>query len=205
MGMDALINVCCPGVRVMKKRCAGFLWSGVVIFLLGVWGAGAEPESPGEQPVPSFKAKVESRIAELKSATVEEMEQAVLRSEALMIKLNEEARALRMALRDLQEQMRAENPEVRAKYREIEEMRARINAFIDELPEVKAQLDVLGEAEARLLEEVWFRTEAQALVAERDRAAGFPERPEPVLNETEEPAGEEPAAAGEEPAEDLEP
>lgn len=157
-------------------------------------------------PAFDFKAKVESRIAELKSVPVEDIEQEVLRSEARMLEFNEEARALRLAVRDLQETMRAENPEVRAKYREIEEMRARINAFIDELPEVKMQLDALKEAESRLMEEVWFRTEAQTLVARRDRAAGFPERPEAVLIEPErEPAETLPEVPGDSPEEDLEP
>ena len=68
--------------------------------------------------------------------------------------------------------------------REIDAMRLKINAFIDELPEVKAQLEAVKQAELKLMEETWFRTGAAALVAKKDRAAGFPTRPEPVLDET---------------------
>ncbi len=195
----------------MRKRGPGLLRSGLGIFLLGLWGMGTWAEegasSATEQPVPDYKAKVAARIAEWKTAPVEDIEQAVLRSEVLIQQLNDEARAARLATRDLHEKLRMENPEVRAKYREIEEMRARINAFIEELPEMQAPMAAMEEAKSRLMEEVWFRTEAMALVASKDRADGFPERVEPVLEEPEAEAGTpEPAvSAMPEQKEDLEP
>ena len=115
-----------------------------------------------------------------------------------MVQLNTDAQAAREALRDLQEKARAENPEVQAKFRELDEMRAKINTFIDELPDVKAQLEALQAAQAKVLEEAWFRTGALQMAAGKDRAEGFPDRAEPAV---ETPA--EPAAAA--PQEDLKP
>ena len=192
---------------MMKKAGAGwFLFvAGAFLFLGGTLGGGgtafaqeaieapaavapAEEVSPvvddAAVPVPDFKVKVEARIKELRTKPVEDIEAAVASSEEAMQKLNEEARAARMATREAQEKMRADNPDVQAKYREIDEMRKKINAFIDELPEVKDKLDAESQVTALLMEETWFRTATMGLLAEKDRAAGFPERPEPGLNET---------------------
>ena len=198
--------------RMMKKAGAGALCFVVGLWLTGsVWageeGAAAAPEQAAEAvveavaveaaPAFDFKAKAAARINELRSKPVEDIEAALTACEKTMPKLNEEARAARLATRAMQEKMRTENSDVQAKYREIDELRRKINEFIDGLPEVKAKLEAENAAQALLMEEVWFRTAAMQLLAEKDRAAGFPERPDPVLNET---ATESVPAAPETPA-----
>ncbi len=198
----------------MRKRGPGWLRSGVGILLLGAWGAvsWAEDETsdvPATEPAAEatpvdFKAKVQARLEALKGLSAAEIEQVVLASEQAMLKLNEEAQAARFATRDLQEKMRLENAEVQAKYREIDEMRVKINEFIDSLPEVKALIDVEDEARQKLLEESLFRAEAMGLVAKKDRAAGFPARPEAVLPEAETGATEPVESSGATPAKPVE-
>ncbi len=182
----------------MRKTGAGLSLSRLGVSLLWVsiggvggtaWGQevteGAAPASTEEAAPVDFKAKVQARIDAIQGRSAEEIEQLVLQSEQAMLKLNEEAQAARLAAREMQEKMRLENPTVQAKYREIDELRAKINQFIDTLPEVKAQLDAASQAQERLLEETWFRTAAMGLVAGADRSRGFPERPEPALSAPE--------------------
>ena len=175
--------------RMMKKTGAGLLLFCASIFLAGVCGAeegmavaSSDPQAVSESS--DFKAKAQLRMNELQSLSAEEIEKIVLQADLDLEQLNQQAQAARLAARELQEKARAENPEVQAKYREIDAMRLKINAFIDELPEVKAQLEVVKQAESKLMEEAWFRTAASALIAKKDRASGFPTRPEPVLDET---------------------
>lgn len=175
-----------------KKTSAAWMRFVAGALLLGAcaaaWGQGEA----------DFKALARARANELAGLPFDEVQKAVLRSEIAMQKLNEEAQAARLAVRELQEKMRIENPEVQAKYKEIEEMRAKINAFIDELPEVKAQIDAAKAADAKLMEEIWYRTAAMGIAANLDRAEGHPERAEPVLDETD-------AVADSEQKKDLEP
>ena len=193
--------------RMMRKASAGVLCFVVGLWMAGsVWageeGAAAAPEQAAEAvveavaveaaPAFDFKAKAAARINELRSKPVEDIEAALTACEKTMPKLNEEARAARLATRAMQEKMRTENSDVQAKYREIDEMRRKINEFIDGLPEVKAKLEAENAAQALLMEEVWFRTAAMGLLAEKDRAAGFPERPE--AEAAAEPAADETAA-----------
>lgn len=157
--------------------------------------APAETEAPAEAApaaavATDFKERVQARVNALKALPVEEIEQAVQASEQAMQKLNTDAQAARFALRELEERMRLENPDVRAKYAELEKMRRDINTFIDELPEVKEKLEAANKLGKQLLEEAWFRTAAMQLVAEKDRAVGFPERPEPAVEEQPAPAPE---------------
>ena len=208
MGMNAQ-SECVQGERVMRKRGPGLLRSGLGIFLLGLWGAGGgmataqETETPGGpeavvEAAVDFKTRVQARLLDLKALPADEIEQAIRGSEEAMMKINGEARAARMEARKVQEKMRQENPDVQAKYRAIDEMRQEINAFIDALPEVKGLLDQAHQAQDRLLEETWFRTEAMRILAEKDRASGFPERPEPAAEPATAPAAAEAAeAAGE--------
>ena len=186
----------------MKKSGAGWLRFFAVVCLCGA-GVQAEPAQTGEggggAPVTAdYKARADARLAALNKLSFAELQQTIAASEAAMVQLNTDAQAAREALRDLQEKARAENPEVQAKYRELDEMRAKINTFIDELPDVKAQLEALQAAQAKVLEEAWFRTGALQMAASKDRAEGFPERAEPV---DEQPAA--PAVAA--PQEDLKP
>lgn len=162
-----------------KKTSAAWMRFVAGALLLGACAA-ARGQGEGD-----FKTLAQTRANELAGLPFDEVQKAVLRSEIAMQKLNEEAQAARLAVRELQEKMRVENPEVQAKYKEIDEMRAKINAFIDELPEVKAQIDAAKAAEAKLMEEVWFRTAAMEIAANLDRAEGFPARAEPVLDETD--------------------
>ena len=211
---------------MMKKTGAGWL-----LFVIAGLLAGGSGEVRGDEAAPpaaaapapevtapaeaapavavatDFKERVQARVNALKALPVEEIEQAVRDSEQAMQKLNTEAQAARFALRDLEERMRLENPDVRAKYAELEKMRRDINTFIDELPEVKEKLEAANKLGQQLLEEAWFRTAAMQFVAEKDRATGFPERPEPAVEEQPAPAPEAaPAPAAEAaPQGDLEP
>ena len=213
MGMNAQ-SECVQGERVMRKRGPGWLRSGVGILLLGAWGAvsWAEDETgdvPATEPAAEatpvdFKTKVQARLDALTELSAAEIEQVVLASEQAMRKLNEDAQAARFATRVLQEKMRLENPEVQAKYREIDEMRSKIDEFIDSLPEVKALMEAEDGAQEKLLEESLFRAGAMGLVARKDRAAGFPARPEAVLPEAETGATEPVESSGATPAKPVE-
>jgi len=132
-----------------------------------------------------LKSRVQTRLNALKSLPVEDIEAAVLRSEQAMQELNKEAQASRLTARKLQEKMRLENVDVRAMYKEIDLMRLKINEFIDQIPEVKEQLETVRQTEAKLMEEIWFRTGVRGLAAKKDREMGLPDRPEILLDKSD--------------------
>jgi chromosome segregation ATPase len=172
-----------------KNVGVGVFWV-VSLFLVGgaCFGESGSSATPDVEAQIDFKARAQDRIAALRDEPFETVQKAVKASELRMNALNEQAQSLRMEAREWQEKLRLENPEVRAMYQQIDAMRAKINQYIDELPEVKGKLDAATEAQNALLEEAWFRTAAMALAAELDRAAGFPDRPESIL--IQEPTGE---------------
>lgn len=168
---------------MIKKSGAVLLWLGLGLFLSGTWGTPAlaqensASETPAADAAPApasarpFQAQVDQRLAALKTADLEALKQAKEECEKAAKELATKGPALRQAARAAYEDARLNSAEAKEIYRQIEELRQKMDQTLRELPAVKAKQDEVRQLEEALMVELQVRTGLSGLIAAREASA----------------------------------
>lgn len=181
---------------MMKKAGAGWFVFVAGAFLLagGMLGAGgaafaqeaidapaaesaaaAPAETPAEEPAPSVpfleaNQKAAARLESVQDKTLAELKELLAQSETSLPAMGKASTEKNNELRDARIAADREAPEIRALYKQIEELQGKIAAVTDTLPGVKEKLDAYNASQSALFEEMQFRTKLMGLIRQRESA-----------------------------------
>ena len=177
----------CRKNAMMKKAGAGWFLFVAGAFLSGGWfsgggglafaqeSTGAPAAATANEPAPTSpfleaNQKAAARADGIKDQSLEEWKALLKQTEEALPALGQAATARNNELREARIAADREAPEIKALYKQIEELQGRIAAVTDTLPGVKEKLDAYSQAQSALFEEMQFRTKLMGLIRQRENA-----------------------------------
>ncbi len=164
---------------MMKKTGAGLLWSRAALILFGVYwvsggtGALGQEDTTASPPISSFSDandKAEARLESVKGKTLDELQALLKATNESLPALGKAASERNNELQQARNVADREAPEIRALYKQIEDLQGKIAAVTDTLPGVREKLEIYNAAQSSLFEEVQFRTKLMGLIDAKEAA-----------------------------------
>lgn len=132
----------------------------------------AAPAEESTPPAPFLEAnrKAAARLESVQDKTLDELKELLAQSEASLPTMGKASSEKNNELREARIAANREAPEIRALYKQIEELQGKIAAVTDTLPGVKEKLDAYTASQSALFEEMQFRTKLMGLIRQRENA-----------------------------------
>lgn len=154
----------------------------VGLFLIGGGWIVGEREARGQEspavvpveaqaPVLSFSnanAKAAARLEAVRGQSLDELRGLLKTADESLPMLNKASAERDVELNEARTIADREAPEIRALYKQIEELQVKIAAVTDTLPGVREKLEAYAASQSALFEEMQFRTKLMALIASRE-------------------------------------